>query len=311
MKTYKDKSTTIKHEYLIATLRDGSEGEVFLRMERRIQSSAEAFGQSIIRRLRSEPIPPSDSGVALFKKSVVDEVSIVTPNLHKQQLVEHVVFEDKNRVSLPQLIVLACAINDHSNEYHLREKNCYWFCYIIGELLQRLSTPSFPPPSARGRQGTTWLGLPAGGLWQEVNFDVLLSKYETMWNIFEHGVCSITEILDVTDTNGSWQIESVINHPDNKHPKEVREQVQEEKKSVEGAERHMEEAECCMEEEKRRAEESDEIADSEEPEKSRLEEKKEMELRFAELEAKLVQATGKGLSDISSRQRVDFHHIAT
>ncbi|KAF8670826.1 hypothetical protein AX14_005784 [Amanita brunnescens Koide BX004] len=42
IKTYKDKDTTVKHEYLIAALKldNEEEGEVLLRIERRIQSSS-------------------------------------------------------------------------------------------------------------------------------------------------------------------------------------------------------------------------------------------------------------------------------
>ena len=217
-------------------------------MERRVQDFFRGFHTGPVPPSRRDATQPNERANPL-RKNVVDDVSLVAPNVanfDKQQLVQHIVFEDEGRVSLPQLIVLACATNDYSKQYQFFEKNCYWFCYIIGELLQRLSTPSFPDLSARGRQGT-WLGLPAGSLWQEVDFDMLSAKYDTMWHAFENQVRSITEDSDITDANGSWQIESIINHPDNKHL-EARVQAQEEKKCVEEAER-------SMEEEKRRAEE--------------------------------------------------------
>ena len=78
--------------------------------------------------------------------------------------------------------------------------------------------------------------------------------------------------LDMTDVNGFWQIDSIINHPDNKHLKDA----------------------------ERRAEESDRRA--EEEARLRQEEKKEMERRIAELEAKLAQAKGEGPSDTFSGQ---------
>ena len=94
-----------------------------------------------MRRSRAEPIP-SDSNwgkqdtaqsneekAKPFKKNAVDEVALVTsksPNVNKQELVQHIVFEDQSRISLPQLILLACAINNYSKEYYFFERNCYW-----------------------------------------------------------------------------------------------------------------------------------------------------------------------------------------
>ena len=206
IKTYKDKGTKVKHEYLVATLSDGDRGEVLLRIERRIQdSSAKTFGKSIMRRSRTEPIPSdSDSGkqdtaqpneekAKPFKKNAVDEVALVTsksPNMDKQELVQHIVFDDQTRISLPQLILLACAVNNYSKEYHFFEQNCYWFCYLITEMLQRLSKPIFLELSTRSRQGT-WLGLPADALWRDADLDVLSAKYDAMWGAFENKVCFI------------------------------------------------------------------------------------------------------------------------
>ncbi|KAF8689407.1 hypothetical protein AX14_003346 [Amanita brunnescens Koide BX004] len=283
IKTYKDKSSAFKHEYLIARLVDGDKGEVHLRIERRIQdSSVKAYGKAILMgRSRSQPLPPSDSdsskqdaapsndeNTKTWKKTSADEVAIVTSNPNKHKLVEHMVFEGEHRVSLPQLIVLTCAINNYSNEYHLFQKNCYWFCNTVLELLKRLATPSSPDLPARGQQGT-WLGMRADKLYKDVDFDALLAKYNAMWKAFEDG------------------IEEIINHPDNKHLKEAREQVQEEKKRADEAERRAEQSDKRAEEEKRRAEEEKRRA--EESEKRRLEEKKEMERRIAELEAKVGQ----------------------
>ena len=62
IKTYKDKDTKVKHEYLIAVLKldDEEKGEVLLRIERQIQSSMakELFTRG---RSRSEPRPAHHS----------------------------------------------------------------------------------------------------------------------------------------------------------------------------------------------------------------------------------------------------------
>ena len=70
--------------------------------------------------------------------------------------------------------------------------NCYWFCHTIGEALKQRCA-SFPPQLAGRGQKHTWLGLPTGTLWQNIDFEVLLAKYDTMWQEFEEKVCFIDE----------------------------------------------------------------------------------------------------------------------
>ena len=298
IKTYKDNGSKYKHEYLIATLSDGGIGKVLLRIDRRIQaSSVKKMGKAIIAGLSpSQPVPPNHSDPGKqdtaqpiepeqksFQKTAMDDVTLVKPNVvnrKKQNLVEHIVFEDAKRVSLPQFIVLASAINAHATYYDFFESNCYWFRYIIVELLKTLSKPSFPPLRARGRQGT-WLGLPTGHLYQGVKFDVVSARYTAMWKEFENKVCSITEDSDKTDKCGSWQIEQSINRPDNRY-------VKEEKKRADDAEHRAEESDKRAEEERRRAEE----------ERRRAE---QLERQLAELKAQLAQSKGKGPNDVISR----------
>jgi hypothetical protein len=169
IKTYMNKGTEIKHEYLIATLNDGDKGEILLWIGRDF--------------------------------SAVVEVAIVEPNLPNsdmQQLVQHIGLNDKSRISLPQLIVLACVIGNYSRKYRLFEKGSCWLCFAIGELLLKHS----------------WENTRVSSLRQEVNLHALFAKYYTMWNAFENDVCPITEDSDITDMNGSWQIKSIINRQD-------------------------------------------------------------------------------------------------
>jgi hypothetical protein len=311
--TYKDYHSNFEHEYLVATLRDGGAGKVLLRIERRIQdSSAKEFykdftqpGRRSRRRTQDAAQPNYENERALFQKNAVDEVTLVPKlsDVNKHELVEHIVFRDEeHRVSLPQLIVLACTINDYSNKYQVIAKNCYWFCYIIGELLERLSPASRPDLSARSRQGT-WLGLPTGALWRSVKFDEVLKKYNVMWKEFEDKVWSITEDLGITDAIGSWKIESFINHPANKNLKAAREQVEEEKKRTEEEKKRAEEEKKRAEEEKKRAEEEKKRAEEAERRAEASDKRAdEMEHRIAELEAKLAQSKGKGPSNVFSRQ---------
>ena len=169
IKMYMNKGTKVKHEYLIATLNDLEKGEILLWIGRDL--------------------------------SAVVEVAIVepnSPNLDMQQLVQHIVLNDRRRISLPQLIVLACVIGNYSRKYRLFENSGCWLCFAIGELLQKPS----------------WNDARVSNLRQEVNLHALSAMYYTMWNSFENDVCRITEDSDITDMNGSWQIKSIINCQD-------------------------------------------------------------------------------------------------
>ena len=211
--TYKDKGSRVEHEYLVAKLSDGAKGEVYLRIERRIRASSvkEAFGKHVLgrgsrQRGQTDPTPltdsdsskPDDGQVATaggkqkkIKKYAVDELRLFDPKkLERDQLlVDHLIFKTKP-MSLPQLVVLACAINDNSKDYDFFQKNCYWFCYCAAEALkQGFECENVPVPGKR-RQGT-WLGLPADDLWKDVDFKVLLKKYDSMWSVFEQEVRSV------------------------------------------------------------------------------------------------------------------------
>ncbi len=93
-------------------------------------------------------------------------------------------------MSLPQLVVLACTINDNSKNYHIFENNCYWFCYCATEALQEhFECESLPVPGKHQRG--TWLKFPADNFWKDVDPGVSLKKYDSMWLVFEQEVCSV------------------------------------------------------------------------------------------------------------------------
>ena len=219
--TYKDGGTSVRHEYLIAKLEAEPQNFTYLRIERRLQdSSVKSFGKAIMgrgsdSRSRSQPVPQSntdsdsskqegastsvnDGKAKKFKKNAVDEVTLYDPDCKaslaeqkKQKLVERLVFEGADRIPLAKLVVLACAINDHSREYHFFEKNCYWFCYCVVEALKQRHL-GVPQP-VNGKQGS-WRGLPTGLLWEEVDFEQLLKRFDVMWGAFGGEVSSFLKI---------------------------------------------------------------------------------------------------------------------
>ncbi|KAF8333001.1 hypothetical protein F5887DRAFT_922152 [Amanita rubescens] len=232
---YKDRRSRVQHEYLVAKLSDGARGEVYLRIERRIRDSLvkEAFEKHVLGRGSQQTDSSKPDGGQVItaerpqkriKKYAVDELSLFDPKLLErgQHLVDRLVFKNK-RMSLPQLVILACAITDHSKDHYFFEKNCYWFCYCAGEALkQRFNCESVPVPEKR-RQGT-WLILLANSLRKDVDFSVLLKKYDSTWSAFEQG------------------IQSIVNHPDNQDLKTAKKRVEEhcaEKKRAEDLERQL------------------------------------------------------------------------
>jgi hypothetical protein len=210
--TYKDRGSKVEHEYLVAKLSDGDKGAVYLRIERRIRASSvkEAIGKHVLGRGTRQPrqtdptltdsdsSKPDDGQVVTpegkpkkIKKYAVDELRLFDPKRLEgnQLLVDHLIFNTKP-MTLPQLVVLACAINDNWKDYHFFEKNCYWFCYCAAEALkERFKYTSASVPGKR-RQAT-WHGLPTDGLWTKVDFEVLLNKYDSMWLVFEQEVRSV------------------------------------------------------------------------------------------------------------------------
>jgi hypothetical protein len=168
IRTYKDRKTKVKHEYLVATLKDQLEHTILFRIERRVRYKS----------------------LISFKQRVTDEISIIKPSdLNVKQLVEDIIFDPNSRVpSLPELIILACTVSDYSREYGDLAQynyNCYWFCYVMTEYLKGHCSYNQPP-----KQGA-WLLLPALGSYKIIDFDLLAEYYNKSWDGFKQDVCFI------------------------------------------------------------------------------------------------------------------------
>lgn len=176
IQTYKDTRTTVLHEYLVATLHDGEERSVMVRIER------------AKRRITSED-DSSDDTDSKFKKAAVDSITLVShsPPIEDDQLqVDHIEFS--KGITLSQLVILACSINDYARDYDFFKKNCYWFCYVAIEMLRKQFDDHHSPGLAdRSWQGT-WHNVPATALFKKIEWPELLAKYNRMMKEFDDEV---------------------------------------------------------------------------------------------------------------------------
>jgi len=276
IRTYKDKKTKVRHEYLVATLFDDYQNTILLRIERRSWDSViKSIGQNIVRgslRGASPTIPPVDGTPAnedsakekdqeKFQKRALDQISILKPSKFnvKQVPVEHIVFKSDDNHKLPtlvDLIILAHTVSDYSRVYHLTETNCYWFCYITSEILKINFLYDRPDLPTRDLQGKwSWLGIKGGKVYKEVKFPEVDKNYQNMRDKFKQ------------------RIDAMVHNPNNKYTIEAKQEAEAERKRAEELEKR-------IEEEQKRVEVV---------ERSRQEEKIEMERRIAALEARLAQ----------------------
>jgi hypothetical protein len=209
IRTYKDRKTRVKHEYLIATVYDQYGQTILFRIERRVRDSViKSIGKRFLpgsHTSASSSFPPAGTDLAnqegvqvkkpsKFMKRALDQISIVKPSdLDPKQLpVEHIVFNSGHHVSLPELIILAYTISDYSREYHLTQSNCYWFCYIAIEYLKKHYPHTQPKLPGRKQQGTwSMLGGKRNLVYKDIAFEALDKGYEKFWNDFEQEVCFI------------------------------------------------------------------------------------------------------------------------
>lgn len=172
IRTYKDKGSQVKHEYLVATVHDENNMEILLRIERRIQDpdTIEPNGQS--------SLPSTDK----FKKVACDQITLLPPSTIKddQLPVGHFRFHDGHHVPLPKLVVLACTVNEHCRIYNALLRNCYWFCHVTSEALKKMFNVTVVPVEGSSQQGSLY-GVSLRG---NVDIGDVVKKYYKAWDEF-------------------------------------------------------------------------------------------------------------------------------
>ena len=217
IRTYKDKATVVKHEYLVATLRDAGGQELNVRMERRFQpssttSSIAAFGSS-----SSRSDVTTSTGIQekeeKFRKWAADEISICSSNTfgNDQVQVDLLRFRDGRHASRPrlaQLVVLACAISDSCATYNFMQSNCYWFCYVALEVLKkRFQVDHVLESVEASSQLGRWNGIPARS---SSGIEEALKSYDESWRDFDDKVSPFIPLVDHTYVANRFTISSII-----------------------------------------------------------------------------------------------------
>ena len=196
IRTYKDRGTLVKHEYLVATLCDADGHELELRMERRVQESS-AIGlitKSLSALGSASPAAAADGTTPTstqtkddkFRKWAADEISVCSSSSFDddQVQVDHFRFQDGHHVPLPQLVVLACAINEYCATYHITLSNCYWFCDVASKALKRRFDHMPEPVGDSGELGR-WHGISICSSSDiEAVVTEVLENYEKSWYEF-------------------------------------------------------------------------------------------------------------------------------
>ncbi|KAK2465834.1 hypothetical protein APHAL10511_001475 [Amanita phalloides] len=199
IRTYKDDRTKYLHEYLVATLHDENNDKMLLRIERRCYKCPTSKGSTKVPRrhknILSTPdaidqndlhsIPPSKTDK--FSKTACDGVTVITPDEfvdQKQLSVDRFTFSEDGHVPLAQLVLLACAIKEHSSTYDPVKYNCYWFCNVASAALRkRFSVQDTNPAPAKRKQGQFY-GIPLGQTGPD-DTDAVLNRYDEIWEKFE------------------------------------------------------------------------------------------------------------------------------
>ena len=207
IRTFKDKGSLVKHEYLVATLFDADGRELDLRMERRVKESSAmnviteslgVVGSASTRTVSANVGTQEKDGK--FRKWAADEISICSSDTFDdtQLQVDHFRFQGGHPVSLPQLVVLACAISEYSATYHIALSNCYWFCYVASKALKKRFNHTLEPVGDSGQLGCCY-GIP---LYLRSNIQEVVTKvlesYDETWKYFRDEVSIFIPPVDRT-----------------------------------------------------------------------------------------------------------------
>ena len=185
--TYKSRGMGIGHEYLIATLHDADNREIQLHLERGVQVSSthvtHAHGLSAASTMS---VGSANRGGSPAEGQGINEASIFTPSAFSedQQPADHFRFDEGHHVPLPQLVVLASTVDEHLKTRQFSHHNCYWFCRVVSAALKKRFNHKLLSSDGEHQQGR----LHNISLYQNVDIDEVLDKYDASWNLFVHKV---------------------------------------------------------------------------------------------------------------------------
>lgn len=194
--TYKGHGA-IEHEYLIATLRDGDNRVIHLRLERGVQTSSapatHAVEGSNLSAASGISADLAERGSSPTERPG-NEAALLAPSTFKEDRkpVVHFRFDTDHCVPLPQLVVLASTIDEYLKTRQPNHRNCYWFCHVVSEVLKKRFNHKILSGDGPQRGGHN---IP---LYQSVDIDEVLHLYDKSWNKFVQTVCSVLCVIRST-----------------------------------------------------------------------------------------------------------------
>lgn len=180
--TYKSRGTAIGHEYLIATLHDADNREIQLRLERGVQVSSTHVTHSGLTAASTLSVDSTNRGGSPADgpgRSTINEASSFTSSAFSEdrQPADHFRFDDGYHVPLPQLVVLASTVDEHSKTHQSAHHNCYWFCHVVSAALKKRFNHKLLSGDQQDRLHNILL-------YQNVDIDEVLDTYDASWNVF-------------------------------------------------------------------------------------------------------------------------------
>jgi hypothetical protein len=156
LRRYKETSTTMEHEYLVAKIARPSSSHTFLRIDRSggeadvitlysqrkddanseltvLQSSNDAASSRQSFQSKSMSI---SSLLSMGKLDATDAVCTVHSWPTCDSLTEKVVCKNQCSLILLDLVLLAKVVHDYSDKYRLLRRQCYWYADMIMRVLQ-------------------------------------------------------------------------------------------------------------------------------------------------------------------------------
>ncbi|KAF8636304.1 hypothetical protein AX17_003645 [Amanita inopinata Kibby_2008] len=139
---YKQMEKRSQHEFLVAHLRNktaNSSNHVYFRVHR--TTPVEDTTNKQRDDSSGTPLLSSNPSDSCQKRRASDTVDFVDPEKINGTHLVTLQLEgkkDETKISLPQLVILALAVNSVCPEYHIIKNNCLWFTYVVVEAIRIL-----------------------------------------------------------------------------------------------------------------------------------------------------------------------------
>ena len=137
IRRFKEKNNA-EHEYLVAEVYDPDLGRNrYLRIERSVDADFPHTQDDITRRIL--PTTSSQSSLVFKRSSAVDYVKAIAAWPTDDICIDDLTCQDSQMIVL-DLAIVAKVVHDHSADYQILTRQCFWFSAVIVSVLRK----SFP-----------------------------------------------------------------------------------------------------------------------------------------------------------------------